>query len=123
MWEPPLATLPHRGPTQQPLPIPRPLAKSDETPPFINGYDASGFPRPHRRGRIEAEHVCFIIKETRRFPRPHRRGRIEASLYLELGKKAASVFHGLTAVAELKLFAFDKGPGLREVFHGLTAVA
>ena len=41
-------------------------------------YRERGFPRHHRRGRIEASCHPLKPRERRSFPRHHRRGRIEA---------------------------------------------
>src|SRR5438552_205978 len=59
-----------------------------------------------------------------RFPRPHRRGRIEAIPPRKGEGGVEVVFHGLTAVAELKRsMSAMKLKGSETVFHGLTAVA
>ena len=66
------------------------------------------FPRPHRRGPIEACSVPAKVVPRCGFPRPHRRGPIEARL--GNARKATGVsFHGLTAVAPLKQRAWPLG--------------
>src|SRR5262249_29587017 len=56
------------------------------------------------------------------FPRPHRRGPIEARTRRGSGMRPTP-FHGLIAVAPLKRTARRPLPGQRITFHGLIAVA
>ncbi len=81
-----------------------------------------GFPRPHRRGPIEAR-TDARSRQRCDFPRPHRRGPIEA-LQRSTAGDASCVFHGLTAVAPLKLMLrLERSLPSTASFHGLTAVA
>ena len=43
---------------------------------------SGGFPRPHRRGRIETNEVRYLYAAVVSFPRPHRRGRIETRIIM-----------------------------------------
>ena len=56
-------------------------------------------------------------------PRPNSRGLIEASYHPRALRKTLGTFHGLTAVASLKLGALLVEDLLVLPFHGLTAVA
>ena len=81
-----------------------------------------GFPRPLRRGPIEAFGVRRLVERLSAFPRPLRRGPIEAHRF---GCKYSSLisFHGLYAVAPLKLQRFPTVTHSLPSFHGLYAVA
>jgi len=107
------------------------------------GGRCSGFPRPHRRGRIETQkwpgtirartvspgltaggglklrvqHVGVIRVS---FPRPHRRGRIE-TLELRPVRAGLGVSPGLTAGGGLKLEPQGRQGGVELVSPGLTA--
>src|SRR5436305_1466260 len=81
------------------------------------------FPRPHRRGLIEAPPRAPAGPCIPCFPRPHRRGLIEAAHAPCNRAIGARVFHGLIAVASLKLPTSARPDGTRSVFHGLIAVA
>mgnify|MGYP000658955081 CR=1 FL=1 len=85
----------------------------------------AGFPRLHRRGRIEAAGGRAVLRHPLRFPRLHRRGRIEARGIQKCGTTCTAGFHGFTAVAELKRWSdrYDQRRDEREGFHGFTAVA
>src|SRR5258707_1031563 len=71
-----------------------------------------GFPRHHCRGRIEARTGRLAASgQCPSFPRHHCRGRIEA-WKMEQQLSEFLVFHGITAVAELKLSVSGSVGGL-----------
>ena len=57
------------------------------------------------------------------FPRHHRRGRIEGSQVCHESFDYFAIFHGITAVAELKGPPGTQASDGRQIFHGITAVA
>ena len=106
---------------------PWPPIEANSAVALVDRRLSDGFPRPHRRGRIEAStHTEESSILHRSFPRPQGRGRIEPlpSLVLHVTPSHSLVFHGLTAVAELKQIPIaHRCRQSVVVFHGLTAVA
>ncbi len=73
--------------------------------PFVGVMNADGerFPRPNSRGPIEAGTAESILGYYVGFPRPNSRGPIEANTRGPRTSEKLAVFHGLIAVAPLKL--------------------
>ena len=80
-----------------------------------------GFPRPHRRGRIETMALFSEAEARAGFPRPHRRGRIETWAVWRVAPRPAPVSPGLTAGGGLKR-GLSRVPAWGQVVSpGLTA--
>ena len=64
------------------------------------------YPRPHRRGPIEANQPIRQVIEPGHYPRPHRRGPIEAERILGQSQKIVTI-RVLTGAAPLKQLCHD----------------